>query len=369
MISTLSLASCRKPAPQPESSVTVESPTSTIRTRVGCDGPRAATHTSDVSSTAMKENGNERTQMILSMKGTAWLPASAGRLREEIHRLTTAEAAFGPGMTRRDVIRTSLCVAVAANVQTIGVRVPSKAFDALAANPVLRNARAGVGSKSGGDHGAGDGISSRPSRHLSQPAAGHRRRAGRRCVVGSAAADGQVAVVQPAARRYRPAADRRLGRLRQRRALFRLPLRRSRAWPHQDLDHPPRQHLERRLGRPQPRRARHRPGVLPPDGQPERHPARHDQHARPATRTPRRTGCGRARPGRRQRATPSRSGCRCRRFASRAATTCRWGFCSGAASAASACRCRGRRSSRASGCSRSTPSSGSRTSSRGRPAR
>ena len=105
-----------------------------------------------------------------------------------------------------------------------------------------------------------DGTAGQPATPLRatrlSTAAGHRRRAGRRGVGGRAAADRQMAVVQPAARRFRPAADRRLGRLRQRRALLCVPLRRSRARPHQDVDHPPRQHLERRLGRLQPRRAR-----------------------------------------------------------------------------------------------------------------
>ena len=45
----------------------------------------------------------------------------------------------------------------------------------------------------------------------------------------------------------------------------------------QDLHHAPRQHLVRRLGRHQPRCARHRPAVLSPDGQPQRRAARHAQ--------------------------------------------------------------------------------------------
>ena len=149
-----------------------------------------------------------------------------------------------------------------------------------------------------------------------------------------------------------PAAHHGLGRLRRRRAVLRVQLRRSRSVRHQDVDHPPRQHLGRRLGRPQPRRARHRTDVVPPDGQPERHPARHDQHASPATKTRRRTGSGTA---------PAASPTRLRRrdptaaadaSGSRAATTCGWASSSGGGSAASASRCRGRRSSRASGCSR-----------------
>ena len=95
-----------------------------------------------------------------------------------------------------------------------------------------------------------------------------------------AAADRQMAVVQPAARRFRPAADRGLGRLRQRRALLCVSLRRRRAVPDQDVDHQARQHLERRLGRLQPRRARNRADLVPPAGQSERHPARHAQHRR-----------------------------------------------------------------------------------------
>ena len=66
--------------------------------------------------------------------------------------------------------------------------------------------------------------------------------------------------------------------VRQRRALLRVQLRRSRSVRHQDLDHAPRQHLGRRLGRPQPRRAGHRTAVVSPDGEPERHSARHDEH-------------------------------------------------------------------------------------------
>ena len=105
---------------------------------------------------------------------------------------------------------------------------------------------------------------------------------------------GTVAVLQPAPRRPGPAADHGLGRLRRRRALFRVPLRRPGARPHQDVDHAPRQHLERRLGGTQPRCAGHRAGLVSPAGQSERHPARHDQHASPATKTRRPTGCGRA---------------------------------------------------------------------------
>ena len=126
---------------------------------------------------------------------------------------------------------------------------------------------------------------------------------------------------------------------------------------HQDVDHAPRQHLERRLGGPEPRRARHRAGVLPPDGQPERHPARHDQHHRRLRGHVAGLDLGERRPRQRHAATPSRSDCRCRPSASRAAPTCRWASCSGAASAASASRWPGRRSSPASGCSRSTRSS------------
>ena len=63
-----------------------------------------------------------------------------------------------------------------------------------------------------------------------------------------------------------------------RRALLRVPLRRPRPVRHQDLDHAARQHLVRRLGRPQPRCAGHRADLVPPDGESERHSARHDQH-------------------------------------------------------------------------------------------
>ena len=63
-----------------------------------------------------------------------------------------------------------------------------------------------------------------------------------------------------------------------------------------------------------------------------------------------------------QRRPPERPGlrrrdprCRCRRSGSRAAATSAWASCSGGASAAPACRSRGRRSSPASGSSRSTP--------------
>ena len=122
----------------------------------------------------------------------------------------------------------------------------------------------------------------------------------------------------------------------------------------QDVDHPPRQHLVRRLGRHQPRRARHRAALVSPDGQSERRAARHAEHRVAAARTSRPTTCGTAPGAGTRRATPSRCACRCRRFASRAAPTSRWGFSSGAGSAAPASRSPGRRSSPASGCSRST---------------
>ena len=119
-------------------------------------------------------------------------------------------------------------------------------------------------------------------------------------MVGGAAEDGRVEVVQPAARRYRAATDHGLGWLRQGRALFCLPLRRPRAGPHQDVDHPPRQHLERRLGRPEPGRARHRADVLPSAGQSQRHSARHDQHAGGERRHLAGLDLGQRRPYRRQ---------------------------------------------------------------------
>ena len=93
---------------------------------------------------------------------------------------------------------------------------------------------------------------------------------------------------------------------------------------HQDVDHAPRQHLVRRLGRPQPRRARHRPDLLSPDGESERRPARHAEQRRRAARISRRTTSGTA-PGRlNQPATPSRCVCRCRPSGSAAAQTCGW---------------------------------------------
>ena len=76
----------------------------------------------------------------------------------------------------------------------------------------------------------------------------------------------------------RPPDDQGLDRLRQRQSLFRLPVRRSRPIRHQDLDDAPRQHLVRRLGRHQPRCARHWAAVLSPDGEPERRAARHAEH-------------------------------------------------------------------------------------------
>ena len=147
-------------------------------------------------------------------------------------------------------------------------------------------------------------------------------------------------------------------------AVLRLPLRRSGPVGHQDVDHAPRQHLGRRLGRPQPRRARHRPALLSPDGQPERRPARHAQHRRGRRGHLARLGLGQRRPASPTPATPSRSACRCRASASRAATTCAWASCSGAASAARRVGRRGRRSSRATGCSRRTRRCASRICSR-----
>ncbi len=107
-----------------------------------------------------------------------------------------------------------------------------------------------------------------------------RRHPRRRGVDGRAAAGGHVAVLQPAARRPDRATDHRLGRLRRRCAVLCLPLRRPRSCRHQDVDHAPRQHLGRRLGRLEPRRPWHRTGVVSPDGESQRHSARHDQHHR-----------------------------------------------------------------------------------------
>ena len=66
--------------------------------------------------------------------------------------------------------------------------------------------------------------------------------------------------------------------------LLRVPVRRSGALRDQDLGHAPRQHLVRRLGRPQPRCARHRPALVSPDGEPEWRAARHAEQRRRATK-------------------------------------------------------------------------------------
>ena len=92
-------------------------------------------------------------------------------------------------------------------------------------------------------------------------------------------------VVQPALRRHHPAGDPRLDRLRRPLPVLRVPVRRPGARADQDVDHPARQHLQRRLGRSQPRCARHGAGVVPHDGESERHPAGHAEQRRRATRT------------------------------------------------------------------------------------
>ena len=86
-------------------------------------------------------------------------------------------------------------------------------------------------------------------------------------------------------------------------SLFRVPVQRSHSVEHQDLHHPARQHLGRRLGRHQPRRARDRPAVLSPDGQSERRAARHAEQ-----RVGQRGRVAGLRVG--QRGTPQRSGLR-----------------------------------------------------------
>ena len=110
-----------------------------------------------------------------------------------------------------------------------------------------------------------------PGRHRAR----HRRHARRRGVAGARAADWSVGLLQSAARRRDPAADARVDRLRRSLHVHRVPLRRSGSREHQDQHHPSRQHLERRLGRPEPRRAGHRPGRVSHDGEPERRAARH----------------------------------------------------------------------------------------------
>ena len=62
-------------------------------------------------------------------------------------------------------------------MQTIRAPRSSKRSNAPGAIPVLRNARAGVGDKPGGERSARGGVSRRAARHVSQPAAGHRWRA------------------------------------------------------------------------------------------------------------------------------------------------------------------------------------------------
>ena len=62
----------------------------------------------------------------------------------------------------------------------------------------------------------------------------------------------------------------------------------------QDLGHAARQHLAGRLGRAEPRCARHRPALLSPDGQPQRRAARHAEQRRRQRRSRRPTGSGTA---------------------------------------------------------------------------
>ena len=121
--------------------------------------------------------------------------------------------------------------------------------------------------------------------------------------------------------------------------LLRVPVRRPGAGADQDVGHPPRQHLERRLGRPEPRRARHRPGVVPHDGEPERRAARHAEQRRRATRTSRPTGSGTAPAA----ATTAGYAVEIRLPLAEHPVQgrrrrCAWASCSGGASAASACR-------------------------------
>ena len=127
-----------------------------------------------------------------------------------------------------------------------------------------------------------------------------------------------------------PAENKGLDRPRHQLSLFRVPVRRPRPVRHQDLHHPPRQYLVRRLGGHQPRRARHRAALLSPDGQPQRRAARHAEHG-----VGRRRSVARLRVG--QRRPQERTGLR-RRDARAApddslqgrSPTCTWGSSSGA---------------------------------------
>ena len=144
----------------------------------------------------------------------------------------------------------------------------------------------------------------------------------------------------------------RLGRLRRRGDLLRVPVLRRRAGQDPDDDQPPRQRVERRLGGRQPRLEPRRTDRVPHVHQPERHPdgrAAEQQRGHRAS-----TGCGRA-PARVDAegyTVEMRLPLQSIRF--RADRTSAWACCSSGATAASACRGRGRRWSPASGCSRRT---------------
>ena len=225
------------------------------------------------------------------------------------------------------------------------LRLACKSFSAVGLS-ILRRRSVGRGrvARSGGssraDGKAGGAGGSQTVATLTTPIASphHRRRARRRRVAERTARDGRVAVLQPALRRPLPQKTKVWIGHDADYLYFAFQCDDPEPSGDQDLDHPPRQHLGRRLGRHQPRRARHRTALLSPDGQSERRAARHAEQRRRATKISRPTTCGTAPAGGTRRATPSRCACRCRPSASRAGPTCRWGSCSGGASAAPACR-------------------------------
>jgi hypothetical protein len=151
-------------------------------------------------------------------------------------------------------------------------------------------------------------------------------------------------------------------------ALLCVSLLRRRAGAHPDDDYAPRQRLERRLGRDQPRFEPLRTGGVSHVHQSERDPDGRAEYG-PAARTRPWTGRGRAPAESIRKVTQSKCACRCSRSVSAVATMSAWACCSSGATVGSVSRGHGRKCARGSGsssrtCRRSSRSSRSRVCSR-----